>query len=57
MNSELLELFTEKQLNTLRDILQDYKELKREVHNYPEDEFLFTQTQRELFELFDVQSY
>ena len=57
MNSEILDFFTEKQLNTLRDMLQVYKELEREVHNYPEDQFLFTQTQRELFELFDVQSY
>ena len=57
MNSEILDFLTEKQLNTLRDMLQTYKELEREVNHYPEDEFLFTQTQRELFELFDVQSY
>jgi hypothetical protein len=48
------ELLNEKQLNALRDMLDVYKELQKEVHNYPPEDTLFTQTQREIFEIFDV---
>jgi hypothetical protein len=48
------ELLNEKQLNALRDMLYVYKELQKEVHNYPPEDTLFTQTQREIFEIFDI---
>jgi hypothetical protein len=48
------ELMTEKQLLALRDMLYVYKDLQEEVHNYPEPDTLFTKTQQELFDLFDI---
>jgi hypothetical protein len=48
------EVLTEKQLTVLRDMLYVYKELQEEVHNYPEPDTLFTKTQFELFDLFDI---
>lgn len=48
------ELLNEKQLTALRDMLYVYKELQSEVHNYPPEDTLFTQTQRELFDIFDI---
>lgn len=46
---------TEKQLTALQDILCFYKEFQNELYNYPEEDTLFTKTQRELFEIFDIQ--
>lgn len=48
------ELLNEKQLNALRDILYFYKEFENEKYNYPEEDTLFTQTQRQLFDIFDI---
>lgn len=49
------ELLNEKQLNALRDILYFYKEFQSELYNYPPEDTLFTQTQREVFDIFDIQ--
>jgi len=48
------ELLNEKQLLALRDMLYVYKDLQQEVHNYPPEDTLFTQSQREVFEIFDI---
>jgi hypothetical protein len=48
------ELLNEKQLTALRDMLYVYKELQSEVHNYPPEDTLFTQTQFEIFDIFDI---
>lgn len=48
------ELLNEKQLNALRDMLYAYKELHSEVHNYPPEDTLFTKTQFEIFDIFDI---
>lgn len=48
------EILNEKQLNALRDIIYVYKDLQKEVHNYPSEDTLFTKTQREVFEIFDT---
>ena len=45
---------TEKQLTELRDMMYHYKEFMEELYNYPEPDTLFTQTQRELFDIFDI---
>ncbi len=51
---EMEELLNEKQLTALRDILYFYKEFENELYNYPPEDTLFTQTQRELFDIFDI---
>jgi len=48
------EALTEKQLTALRDMLQHYKEFQEELYKYPDPQTLFTQTQFELFSLFDI---
>ncbi len=48
------EILTEKQLLALRDILYFYKEFELELYDYPPEDTLFTQTQRELFDIFDI---
>ena len=48
------EVLTKKQLTALQDILYFYKEFQNELYNYPSEDSLFTQTQRELFEIFDI---
>lgn len=48
------ELLNEKQLLALRDMLYVYKDLQKEVHDYPSEDTLFTQSQREVFEIFDI---
>jgi hypothetical protein len=48
------EVLTEKQLTALQDILCFYKEFQNELYNYPPEDTLFTQTQRELFDIFDI---
>jgi hypothetical protein len=45
---------TEKQLTALRNMMYVYKELQQEVHNYPEPQNLFTKTEFELFDIFDI---
>jgi hypothetical protein len=48
---------TDKEANTLQDMLQHYREFVEEVYNEVEDEeSLFTETQRRLFTRFDVVS-
>lgn len=46
---------TDKQLLALEDILSVYKEFENEKYNYPDEDTLFTQTQRELFTIFNIQ--
>jgi hypothetical protein len=48
------EILTEKQLLALRDILYFYKEFELELYDYPPEDTLFTKTQRELFDIFDI---
>lgn len=48
------ELLSEKQLNALRDILYFYKEFENELYNYPPEDTLFTKTQFEIFDIFDI---
>jgi hypothetical protein len=48
------EILTEKQLLALRDILYFYKEFEMELYDYPQEDTLFTKTQRELFDIFDI---
>ena len=48
------EVLTEKQLLALQDILYHYKEFQLELYNYPSEDTLFTQTQREVFDIFDI---
>ncbi len=48
------EVLTEKQLTALRDILYFYKEFELELYDYPSEDTLFTKTQRELFDIFDI---
>lgn len=48
------EILTEKQLTALQDILYFYKEFQMELYNYPEEDTLFTQSQQELFDIFDI---
>lgn len=48
------EILTEKQLTALRDIMYFYKEFESELYNYPPEDTLFTKTQRELFDIFDI---
>ena len=51
---EMEEILTEKQLLALRNIMSFYKEFELELYNYPPEDTLFTQTQRELFDIFDI---
>lgn len=46
---------TDKQMLALQDMLCFYKEFQNELYNYPPEDTLFTKTQRELFEIFDIQ--
>ena len=48
------EILTEKQLTALRDIMYFYKEFQLELYEYPPEDTLFTKTQRELFDIFDI---
>ena len=48
------EILTEKQLTALRDIMYFYKEFELELYQYPQEDTLFTKTQRELFDIFDI---
>ena len=48
------EILTEKQLTALRDIMYFYKEFELELYDCPPEDTLFTKTQRELFDIFDI---
>lgn len=48
------EILTEKQLLALRDMMYFYKEFQLELYDYPSEDTLFTKTQRELFDIFDI---
>jgi hypothetical protein len=50
----LEEILTEKQMSSLRDMLSQYKEFWEEHYQYPDPTTLFTETQRELFTIFDI---
>lgn len=54
MNTIYKFAFTEKQLDTIKDMIRTYKDFESELYNYPPEETLFTQTQRNLFELFEI---
>jgi len=51
---EMEEILTEKQLLARRNIMSFYKDDLLELYNYPPEDTLFTQTQRELFDIFDI---
>ena len=51
---DIQEALTDKQLTALRDMLYHYKEFQEELYDYPEPDTLFTQTQTELFKIFDI---
>ena len=47
----------DKELRTLQEMLQHYREFQEELYqNYDNPEILFTETQRKLFTRFDVVS-
>ena len=48
------EVLSEKQLLALRDILYYYKESQLELYEYPPEDTLFTKTQQELFDIFNI---
>jgi len=50
------EVLTEKQLYSLQLMLQHYREFQEELYNYPPEESLFTKSQREVFQIFDIRS-
>jgi hypothetical protein len=54
---ELTEVFTEKEFKTLQDMILFYKEFQSELYDYPEENTLFTETQRKLFSAFDIESF
>jgi len=48
------DILSTKQMTALRDILYFYKEFELELYKYPPEDTLFTETQRELFKIFDI---
>jgi len=50
------DILTEKQLSSLTDMLQHYREFQEELYNYPPEDTLFTKSQQELFQIFDIRS-
>ena len=46
---------TEPQIKALKNILEFYKDYQNELYEYPEPDTLFTKTQRELFNLFELE--
>ncbi len=50
----LQDCLTEKQLNALRGMVEFYRDFNEELYDYPSEETLFTESQRELFQIFDV---
>jgi len=53
---ELTEVCNEKEFKTLQDMILFYKEFQSELYDYPEENTLFTETQRKLFSAFDIAS-
>ena len=47
--------FTEKELTTIQNMMEFYKDFQQELYGYPEPENLFTETQRNLFKQFGVE--
>jgi len=54
---ELTEVFNEKEFKTLQDMILFYKEFQSELYDYPEENTLFTETQRKLFSDFNIASF
>tara|TARA_B100000073_G_C23526843_1_gene490361 strand:- start:216 stop:419 length:204 start_codon:yes stop_codon:yes gene_type:complete len=50
----LQDCLTEKQLTALRGMVEFYRDFNEELYDYPAEETLFTESQRELFQIFDV---
>lgn len=50
----MIEELTDKQLLELQDILYFYKEFENAKYNYPPEDTLFTKTQLELFDIFNI---
>ena len=50
----LQDCLTEKQLTALRDMVEFYRDFEEELYDYPPEENLFTRSQLELFQIFDV---
>jgi len=50
------DILSEKQLSSLTDMLQHYREFQEELYNYPPEDTLFTKSQQELFQIFDIRS-
>ena len=50
----LQDCLTEKQLTALRDMVEFYRDFEEELYDYPHEENLFTRSQLELFQIFDV---
>jgi len=48
------DILTEKQIAALQDMILFYKEFQMELYDSPSEDTLFTKTQRELFQLFDI---
>ena len=62
MTKELLDkvlltedLLNEKQFASLQDMIQTYKELQEELYDFPGPDTLFTKTQQEIFQIFDIE--
>ena len=51
---KLEDSLTAKQFCSLVEIVQFYRDFNEENYDYPPEENLFTVTQRELFQIFDV---
>lgn len=47
--------FTEKEITTIQNMMEFYKDFQQELYGYPEPENLFTETQRNLFKQFGVE--
>ena len=45
---------SEKEFQTLRDMILTYKEFEEELYDYPPEDTLFTETQRNLFQRLKV---
>lgn len=52
MNKEFS--FTEKEFNTLQNMIILYKQFEEDLYNHPDPDTLFTETQRNLFNSFDI---
>jgi hypothetical protein len=50
------DILSEKQLSSLTDMLQHYREFQEELYDYPPEHTTFTKSQLELFQIFDIRS-